>query len=258
MQKIANYIKDRFLYSPRIGVVLGSGLDAFSNELKSRVHIKYNDIPDFRKTSIKGHKGEFILGKLYNEYIICANGRFHYYEGYEYSDVATIIDVFKALGCECIIMTNASGCVIKEWNVGDLMLINGHLDYSFIQSSHNPSIIRDERYNPQVLNQVKKLADDLNVILREGVYTWTTGPSYETAAEVRDIKSLGGHCVGMSGLPEIERIHNLKMKMIGLCCLTNYASGINSTKLTHREVVRIAQNYQNYFLKLLNSIIRHI
>ena len=257
MQKIIDYIKDRFLYTPRIGVVLGSGLDAFSNELESKVHIKYNEIPNFRKTSIKGHKGEFVLGKLYNEYIVCANGRFHYYEGYEYNDVATIIDVFKTLGCECVIMTNASGCVIKEWNVGDLMLINGHLDYSFIQSSQNPSIIRDERYGPELLNKVKKLADDLNIILREGIYTWTTGPSYETPAEVRDIKALGGHCVGMSGLPEIERIHNLKMKMIGLCCLTNYASGMSGEELTHKEVVQTAQNSQKQLIRMLNAIINN-
>ena len=160
---LPNSYKQKFLNTPRIGVVLGSGLDSFCNELKSIVRIKYNDIPNFRKTSIKGHKGEFILGKLYDEYIICANGRFHYYEGYEYSDVATIIDVFKALGCECIIMTNASGCVIKEWNVGDLMLITGHLDYSFRKSNDNPCIIQDKWYDSKILDKVKRFPNILEI-----------------------------------------------------------------------------------------------
>tara|TARA_Y100001970_G_C14042802_1_gene754717 strand:+ start:10 stop:795 length:786 start_codon:yes stop_codon:yes gene_type:complete len=258
MDTIIQYIKKQYIESPRIGVVLGSGLDQFCNRLESRVNIAYNDIPDFRKTSVKGHKGEFVLGKLHNKSIICANGRFHYYEGYPYKDVAIIIDVFKALGCELIIMTNASGCVVKEWSVGDLMLINGHMDYSFIKSNDNPSIIADKRYDNNLLEKVSAIADKENIKLRKGVYTWTTGPSYETSAEIDDIRELGGHAVGMSGLPEIERIHELEMKMIGLCCLTNYASGISGDELTHKEVVEKAGENQQRFMLLLDAIIKKI
>ena len=123
--------------------------------------------PFFITSDFLVSKDIFILGKLYDEYIICANGRFHYYEGYKYNNVAAIIDVFKVLGCECVIMTNASGSIVKEWNVGDLMLINGHLDYSFMESKQNPNVITDERYNSKLLNKIKKLADDLNIILRD-------------------------------------------------------------------------------------------
>ena len=214
MKKIAQYIKKQSLHSPKIGIVLGSGLNRFCQKLDSSINISYSQIPHFRTTSIKGHKGEFVIGKLHNQSVICANGRFHYYEGYNYDDVAIIIDIFKALGCNTVIMTNSSGCVVKEWNVGDLMLINGHLDYSFRKSNINPEIIRDKRYDLEILTCVKRCAHELGIILREGVYAWTTGPTYETPAEVEDIKKLGGHAVGMSGLPEIERIHNLNMKMI--------------------------------------------
>ncbi len=257
MKNIAEYIKKRSLNNFKIGVVLGSGLDRFCEKLNSPVQIEYSEIPNFRATSIAGHKGEFVAGKLHNQSLICANGRFHYYEGYDYADVPIIIDVFKALGCELVIMTNSSGCVIKEWSVGDLMLINGHLDYSFRKSNNNPKIIRDERYNSKILSPVKQYANDLNIVLREGVYAWTTGPTYETPSEIEDIKEIGGHAVGMSGLPEIERINQLNMQMIGLCCLTNYASGISKEELTHKEVVSIAQQSQTQFLNLLDSIIKN-
>lgn len=258
MNEVTAYIKEKYPPNPKIGIVLGSGLDAFCNKLESRTHIPYNKIPNFRKVSVKGHRGEFVLGKLHQHNIICANGRFHYYEGYKYNDVAIIIDVFKSLGCELVIMTNASGCVVKEWKVGDLMLINGHLDYSFIESNNNKAIVRDGWYDNSLLNQVKDISEKIDVNLREGIYTWTTGPSYETASEINEIKSLGGHAVGMSGLPEIERIHTLNMKMIGLCCLTNYASGISGKELTHSEVVEKAQNSHGSFIKLINAIIENI
>jgi len=258
MKKVIQYIESKCYIKPNIGIVLGSGLNQFCNTLKSTVKIPYYKIPNFRKTSVKGHKGEFIIGKSHDQNIICANGRFHFYEGFQYNQVAIIIDIFKSLGCKLIIMTNSSGAVIKEWNIGDLMLIKGHIDYSFRGSSNNPKIIQDNRYDPFILNQVTNIAKKIDINLREGNYTWTTGPTYETPSEIQDIKILGGHAVGMSGLPEIERIHDLKMKMIGLCCLTNYASGISSTKLTHKEVVCQAQNYQNNFTTLLNSIIKLI
>ena len=258
MKSIINYIKKKYPERPAIGVVLGSGLDAFCQKLDSQVNISYNDIPNFRKASVKGHKGEFSLGKMHNQNIVCANGRFHYYEGYQYKDVAIIIDILKGLGCELIIMTNASGCVVKEWKVGDLMLINGHLDYSFIKSNDKPRIISEGWYDSDLLSKVTEIASEININLRRGIYTWTTGPTYETAAEIKEIKQLGGHAVGMSGLPEIERIHNLNMKMIGLCCLTNYASGISGVELTHSEVVEKAQNSQEAFIRMLDAIIKNI
>jgi purine-nucleoside phosphorylase len=258
MKNIIEYIKEKSLDNCKIGIVLGSGLDSFCNKLNAPNHIKYSNIPNFRSTSIAGHKGEFVVGKLHEKPIICANGRFHYYEGYNYNDVAIIIDVFKKMGCHTVIMTNSSGCVVQDWNVGDLMLINGHLDYSFRYSNNNPNVIKDSRYNLSTLNKIKKCANDLGITLREGTYTWTIGPTYETPSEINDIEKLGGHAVGMSGLPEIERIHNLGMKMIGLCCLTNYASGISKIELTHTEVVSIAKKSQSHFLRLLNSIIKDI
>ena len=113
MKSIINYIKMKYPEKTNIGIVLGSGLDAFCQKLDSPVNIPSHDIPNFREASVKGHKGEFSLGKLHNQNIVCANGRFHYYEGYPYEDVAIIIDVLKCLGCELIIITNASGCVVK-------------------------------------------------------------------------------------------------------------------------------------------------
>ena len=258
MKQAIQYIRKHSNINPKIGIVLGSGLDMFCDKLINKTHISYNDMPGFRKTSIKGHKGEFVIGNIHSHSIICANGRFHYYEGHEYSDVAIIIDLFKEIGCTHVIMTNSSGCVEGSWEVGDLMLINGHLDYSFMSSSENPKVVQDSRYDLDLLNQIEKLAKLNNITLRKGIYTWTTGPTYETPSEILDIKKIGGHAVGMSGLPEIERIHELKMKMIGWCCLTNYASGISKSELTHDEVVDTAKNYQQNFLNLLDAIIKNL
>ena len=258
MNETIKYLTNVFKRTPKIGVVLGSGLHLFCDHLESKLVVKYKDIPNFRKTSIKGHKGEFVLGNLNNEDIICANGRFHYYEGYAYEKVAIIIDVFKKLGCEMVIMTNASGSTVADWSVGDLMLINGHLDYSFIKSNNNPSLVKDKRYDKKLLQQVKNIAHDCDIKLREGVYAWTTGPSYETQSEIKDIVSLGGNAVGMSGLPEIERIYDLNMKLIGICCLTNFASGISKEELTHTDVVRVAESSRDSFIKLLKNIILNV
>ena len=258
MKEIIQYIKERSLDNCKIGIVLGSGLDSFCEKLNSPIHIKYSHIPNFRSTAVIGHKGEFVVGKLHEKSIICANGRFHYYEGYDYSEVAIIIDVFKKMGCDTVIMTNSSGCVVEDWNVGDLMLINGHLDYSFRYSNNNPAVIKDGRYDLKTLKKVNNCARDLGITLRQGTYAWTTGPTYETPSEINDIKKIGGHAVGMSGLPEIERIYELEMQMIGLCCLTNYASGISQKELTHKEVVSIAQSSQTDFLKLIDSIIKDL
>tara|TARA_B100000401_G_C52724302_1_gene680245 strand:- start:57 stop:851 length:795 start_codon:yes stop_codon:yes gene_type:complete len=258
IKEVEQYIKKYYSDTIKIGVVLGSGLDKFCENLESPIRIPYNEIPNFRKVSVKGHKGEFVSGKIYNKNVICANGRFHYYEGYQYNDVAVIIDVFQSLGCKIIIMTNASGCVVREWNVGDLMLIKGHLDYSFIKSKEIPSIISDEWYDFSLLNQIQSIATKENILLRRGVYTWTTGPSYETASEIKEIRQLGGHAVGMSGLPEIERTYHLGMKLIGICCLTNYASGISGEELTHTEVVQKATESHSSFIQLIKAIIKEI
>ena len=125
-------------------------------------------------------------------------------------------------------------------------------------SNQNPNIIQDNRYNENLIKQIDEISLNHKITLRHGVYTWTTGPTYETPAEIADIKKLGGHAVGMSGLPEIERIYELNMKMIGLCCLTNYASGIKSNPLTHTEVVETAQNNQAHFIKLIDLIIKNV
>ena len=258
MENAIQYINEQSKIKPTIGIVLGSGLDMFCDRLESKTNISYNKIPNFRKTSVKGHKGEFVLGNLYNQSIICASGRFHYYEGSKYKDVAIIIDLFKKVGCKYVIMTNSSGCVEKTWDIGDLMLITGHIDYSFRFSNDDPEIIQDNRYDSNLLNHVEQIAIKKNIVLRKGNYAWTTGPTYETPSEIVDIKNLGGHAVGMSGLPEIERIYELDMKMIGLCCLTNYASGLSSSKLTHDEVVDTAKNYQQNFIHLLHAIIENM
>lgn len=261
MNDIINYIKNHIKNQPTIGIVLGSGLETLSRYIKNRIVIKYSNIPSFIDTSVDGHAGEFILGEigLNNINVICANGRFHYYEGLSYDKTHILIDIFHQLGCQSVITTNSSGCLDASWTPGDLMVIDSHVDMTFRDTIDK--IIKksgDQYYD----NNLKQLAldcmDEMNLPERIGTYSWTLGPTYETPAEIDFMKSLDIKAAGMSTIPEIERAHDLGLKLLGISCLTNYAVGISKTPLTHDEVVTQAKKSGELFSKLILNILQKI
>ena len=188
--------------------------------------------------------------------VIFANGRFHYYEGLEYKNVHILIDIFNKLGCEKIITTNSSGCLIPSWSPGDIMIIDSHIDMTF---RDGPDVINkkigDEYYNPKLMSLAIDCMNEMNMPIRKGTYGWTLGPTYETPAEVQFLQKHGISAVGMSTVPEIERAHELKIDLLSLACLTNYAVGISQQPLTHEEVVEQANKSGQTFTKLLNQIL---
>ncbi len=256
-----DYIKNIINNTPTVGVVLGSGLNKLTDSLENIIRIPYKDIPSFIQTTVKGHAGEFVYGTVKGTSlpVICANGRFHYYEGLDYSSVHIIIDIFNQLGCKNVITTNSSGCLVPDWSPGEIMIIDSHIDMTF---RDGPNKINkkngDSYYDPSMMRIAESCMERIGIPIRKGTYGWTLGPTYETPAEVRFLQEYGISAVGMSTVPEIERAHELNLRLLSLACLTNYAVGISSEPLTHEEVVEQANKSGELFTELLSKILVQI
>ena len=255
LNHIIKYISSHVKQNPKIGLILGSGLDFFTNFIDNKVIIPYNAIPSFYKTNVKGHKGEFVYGEVNNIPIICARGRFHYYEGYTFDEAGSIVDIFSSLNTELCIITNSSGCLDTTWRIGSLMLGNKIIDFSFIHSSKH--IMHDFK-KTKYTDLAMKTATDSNTQLYCGPYVYTTGPSYETPAEIKEIISIGGKAVGMSTFPEYLKCIELKQKFLIISCLTNFGAGLNNTKVTHQDVLLNADRSKEVFSKYILNIIQNI
>lgn len=259
INQATNYLKKYMKTPPMVGIVLGSGLKQLASSLDEITVIKYSDIPSFIDTSVDGHAGEFVIGKVNGISVVCANGRFHYYEGLTYDKVHIIIDIFHEIECKFIITTNSSGCLEPSWSPGDLMLIDSHIDMTFRNSVD--AINRksgDEYYDTRLYSLALECMKEMSLPLRSGTYGWTLGPTYETSAEIQLMQSLDIQAVGMSTVPEIERAYELKMKLLGIACLTNYATGLSKKPLTHNEVVEQAQKSGKLFSQLILNILNRI
>jgi len=261
MREAIKYIKKKIEKSPSIGIVLGSGLNTVSSSIENKVVIPYSEIPTFKNTSVEGHAGELIIGNTpgSENLVVLANGRFHLYEGLAYNNTYMIIDLFSFLGCKAVIITNSSGCLEPNWKPGDLMIIDSHIDMTFRKSSY----LIDRKsghlyYNSYLSKLAESQMQHNNISYHFGTYGWTLGPTYETISEIQMMKKNDIQAVGMSTIPEIERAHQLKIPLLSIACLTNYAVGISKYPLTHEEVVFEASKAGNKFSDLLISIIKEM
>lgn len=246
----ATYIKKLHpSFTPTVGVVLGSGLGQFAEELENSVAINYDDLPGFPKVTVKGHGGQLILGYWQGKGIVCLQGRAHTYEGIEhYETVKTYVRTLKLLGCDYFIATNASGSLREEAGPGELMLITDHIN---LQPS-NPLIGAnddefgprfyplDNAYNSDMQAHLLEVAEKNAIHLHQGVYISVLGPHYETAAEIRAFKVWGADAVGMSTVPEVLVANHCGMKVAVIAMITNYATGLTKTSHSHDSVVKMA------------------
>ena len=254
LNKVTNYLS-KFIYDPKVCIMLGSGLDNFTEIISNKITIPYTDIPSFYQTSVEGHKGEFIFGNINNVPVLCAKGRFHYYEGYTFKEVGSIIEIFNFFKPKLSIITNSSGCLNINWKIGSLMISNKIIDFSFINSSDvQTHLFKKNKY----FDLAKDIALNNNINLNEGAYTYTIGPSYETYPEIKEIISLGGSAVGMSTFPEYLMCKKLDLNFIIISCLTNYGAGIQKNKVTHDEVLENADKSKKIFSLYLTKIIENI
>lgn len=260
------YIKNITDIEPEIALILGSGLGDMAEKIENPINIKYEDIPNFPVSTVEGHIGELIIGELEDKKVVVMQGRFHYYEGYSQSLTTMPVRVMKMLGAKTLIVTNAAGGTNKDFNRGDLMIIKDHINLS----GSNPLIGKnDDRigprfpdmtdaYNKKYRELIKEIAKEENIDIKEGVYTYLSGPNYETPAEIKMIQVLGGDAVGMSTVPEVLTAVHCGMKVIGVSCITNMAAGISNTKLNHQEVIETTKKVKNNFSKLISKIIKNI
>ena len=249
---------------PEIGLVLGSGLGDMADAIGDPVVIDYHDIPHFPVSTVPGHKGRLVIGELEGKTVLCMQGRFHYYEGYSMDEVVYPVRVMKMLGIDNLFLTNAAGCVNESWKPGDLMLISDHIKIVAENPlrGRNPDELGERffdmtnAYDKGLLALAEKAAIKKGIPVRKGVYMLFTGPSFETPAEVRFARIAGADAVGMSTVPEAIAASHMRMRTLGISCLTNMAAGILDQPLNHEEVLETGERVKTTFSALVREIIR--
>jgi purine-nucleoside phosphorylase len=266
IKEAASYVKSKYEDSPKIGLILGSGLGVLADEIENPVKIPYNEIPNFPVSTVEGHAGQLVIGTLKEAKVIAMQGRFHFYEGYSLDKVTAPVRVMKELGVETLIVTNAAGGINESFEAGDLMLITDHINNMGTNPLIGPNDANigvrfpdmSESYNRKLRDMAKNIANELNIKLQEGVYVGNTGPSYETPAEVRALRTLGGDAVGMSTVPEVIIARHAGLNVLGISCISNMAAGILDQPLSHDEVIETTDKVRVNFLKLVKSIVEKI
>ncbi|WP_214480125.1 purine-nucleoside phosphorylase [Bacillus sp. SM2101] len=266
INKAANYLKEKFPTTPEIGLVLGSGLGVLADEIESAVKIPYEDIPEFPVSTVEGHAGQLVFGQLQGKTVVAMQGRFHFYEGYSFDKVTFPIRVLNQLGIKKMIVTNAAGGVNESFKPGDLMLITDHINFMGTNPLIGPNDAElgvrfpdmSEPYNKELQQLAKGIANKLSINIQEGVYVGATGPSYETPAEIRMFRTLGGDAVGMSTVPEVIVARHSGMDVIGISCISNMASGILDQPLTHDEVIETTEMVKANFLAFVKTIVKEM
>ena len=278
-QEAAEFIRSKYSKEISIALVLGSGLGAFADELENAVRIPYEEIPHFARSTVEGHAGQLVLGEVGGVAVAVQQGRFHYYEGYEMSQVTFPMRVFGLLGVEKVILTNAAGSVRTSMKPGNLMLIRDHINLMGINPLRGANEERFGARFPDMTQVYDKILQDIayeeaEAIAKDrfergidkemphfmwrGVYCALSGPTYETPAEIRMFRLLGADAVGMSTVPEAIAARHQGMKVLGISCITNLAAGLSGGLINHEEVIETGARVADAFKELLRRVILRI
>jgi purine-nucleoside phosphorylase len=262
----ARIIRSRTTETPRIAIVLGSGLGAFADDFEDAVGIPYEDITGFSRSTAEGHAGRLVIGKIDQVPLMAMQGRVHFYEGYSLEQVTFPIRVFKLLGIKTLILTNASGGVNVQFTQGALMIISDHLNLLGDNPLRGPNDARfgprfpdmTAVYSPELQEIVIEEAKLLNVEVRRGIYAALGGPSYETPAEIHLMRNLGADAVGMSTVPEAIVARQMDIEVLGISCITNMAAGISDEPINHDDVMATGDRVRTTFTQLLRKVVGRI
>ncbi len=260
------FIKGKINNIPKIAIILGSGLGSLADDVSDKLVIEYKDIPNFPVSTVAGHKGELIFGKLEETPVLLMNGRFHYYEGYSLQETTYPIRIFKLLGIETLILTNAAGGINTNFNKGDLMIITDQLSFFAESVLRGPNldefgerfIDMSNTYNKEYISKLKEIMLNITGKCNEGVYAYMKGPTYETPAEIKALRSLGADAVGMSTVPEAVVATHCGIKCAGITCITNMAAGIKNEVLSHDDVKQTALKVEQNFKQVIKEFIKTI
>ncbi|MEP6925811.1 MAG: purine-nucleoside phosphorylase [Pyrinomonadaceae bacterium] len=262
-QEAAEFIRGKFGDRIKIALVLGSGLGAFADEIESAVKIHYAEIPHFARSTVEGHAGQLVLGKIGGAAVAVQQGRFHYYEGYSLEEVTFPMRVFGLLGIKTVILTNAAGSLNADFYPGSLMLIKDHINLMGVNPLRGRN---DERFGARFPDmsevysldlQEKAIAEAraMDYVLRRGVYCALQGPCYETPAEIRMLREVGADAVGMSTVPESIVARHQNMQVLAISCISNLAAGMSEEKINHEEVMEAGAQVADVLNKLLKRIV---
>ena len=262
-EKSAQYVREKLDFQPEIGIILGSSLGPFAAQVENPVVIPYEDIPNFLRSTVATHAGKLICGTVSGKKVVCMSGRFHSYEGYDFPQLTAPIRLFKLLGCRAVILTNAAGGVNLSFKPGDIMIINDQIMLPGCSPMRGPNIPEfgprffdvQKMYSPELRAIAKECAQGSGLTFHEGCYFFMQGPQFETAAEIRAIRTLGGDAVGMSTVPETIVARHSGMDVLGLSCITNMAAGILDQPLTHQEVMETGERVKDTFRALVDGVI---
>lgn len=265
-ERAAKFILSKTKLRPKIALVLGSGLGAFADELSEATRIPYTKIPGFPQSTAIGHAGQLVIGKTENVPVVAMQGRVHFYEGYSAKEVTFPMRVFGRLGIKAVILTNAAGGINESYKQGALVAIRDHIN---LQGA-NPLIgANDERFGPRFPDMSKAYSQAYRAIvaeearrlkmeIQEGVYVALSGPSYETPAEIRYLRTIGADLVGMSTVPEVIVARHMGIEVLGISCVTNMAAGILDQTINHQEVMETGERVRAQFVALLRAVIPRI
>lgn len=262
----AKFLKEKISAQPSIGIILGTGLGGLAKEIEVQNEFPYSSIPDFPVSTVKGHSGKLLFGKLGGKNVVAMQGRFHFYEGYTMQQVAFPVRVMKFLGIKDLFISNASGGVNPSFKVGDLMIIRDHINLF----PGNPLIGKNldelgprfpdmsEPYDLKLIDTAKKIAGQLSIPVQTGVYCGLSGPTFETPAEYKYVRIIGGDAVGMSTVPEVIAARHMSIPCFGISVITDMGVEGQIVKVTHEEVQEVAEVAEKKMTKLMMELIRNI
>lgn len=251
-------------FEPKIAIVLGSGLGDYAETIRVVYELPYNEMEGFPVSTVPGHAGKFIFGYIDEIPVVCMKGRVHYYEGYPITDVVLPTRLMKLMGAKVLFLTNAAGGVNTSFHAGDLMLIKDHISVfapnPLIGANMDELGVRfpdmSTVYDGELQQIIRRTAKENGIFLQEGVYTQLTGPSFESPAEIRMLRTLGCDAVGMSTVVEAIAANHMGMKICGISCISNLAAGMTANPLTHEEVQEAADTAAPNFKRLVTESVK--
>jgi purine-nucleoside phosphorylase len=263
VQQTVSYIKERIDFTPEYGVILGSGLGSFTDEMQVKFTLPYNEIPNFPVSTVQGHKGALVFGTIGDKKVVAMQGRFHFYEGYSMTEVTFPVRVMKFLGVEKLVVSNASGGVNPSYKVGSVVMITDHINMT---PEHPLRGKNDERFGPRFVNmsepysrkmiaKATELAKELNIEVHEGIYLGLQGPTFETLAEYKMVKILGADCVGMSTVPEVIVARHMDLETFGISVITDMGNEESIGTISHDEVLEAAKEAEPKVRSLIKELI---
>ncbi|MGI6074497.1 MAG: purine-nucleoside phosphorylase [Fermentimonas sp.] len=266
IKQTADFLKEKIAEIPNIAIILGTGLGGLANEIENKEEIPYTEIPNFPLSTVEGHSGKLIIGTLGGKKVLAMQGRFHYYEGYTMKEVTFPIRVFQALGIEYLFVSNAAGGMNSSFDVGDIMLIEDHInlfpEHPLRGKNYNELGTRfpdmSEAYNKELRLKAMEIAKEKNIKLQHGVYIGLQGPTFETPAEYNYLRIIGGDAVGMSTVPEVIVANHAGMKVLAFSIITDLGVLGKIVEITHEDVQEAANIAQPKMAEIMRTIIQTI